>query len=521
MSLAASALQFPACAQSTLSGKRIQPATLPPAALSATGTPSSTTYLRGDWTWATPTGASDHQVALSGTDAAPGFLDAKVGVSGPLTISDISGVRVIGMGAAGAGANGYLLGSDWSIFNAKEPGLGNPSASGYVLSSTTAGVRSWIVPASGATGAQGPTGATGATGATGPAGASGTNGTNGTNGAAATVAVGTTTTLAAGSSATVTNSGTTTSAVLNFGIPAGTGGGGGVSVVTALPAASISTQGSLYLVRGNGSADDSLFVGIQRTGSSKYRFGLIVPASYSFADPSDVSGLVLWLNAANITGVANGGNVTSWADASTFSNNASAPGNAPTYVSSAVNGLPALRFTAASSQKLQVANSASIALTAGFTLFVVVKPASLPASGGYGDLLSKYDNGNQGYDFRLFNNSGTQDLDAVAGSTFSNAKTLSTTAYSLLEWRYDGTTLTLKVNGVQVGSTTSFSVTADTKALNIGGFGFYTPSSTDLGRYFDGFIPEIALYSNGVTAGTGSNEASLQAYFSSRYALGF
>lgn len=64
----------------------------------------------------------------------------------------------------------------------------------------------------------------GATGATGAAGA---------NGTAATIVVGTVTTLAAGSSATVTNAGTANAAVFNFGIPKGadgangTGGGGG------------------------------------------------------------------------------------------------------------------------------------------------------------------------------------------------------------------------------------------------------------------------------------------------------
>lgn len=46
-------------------------------------------------------------------------------------------------------------------------------------------------------------------------------GPQGATGSAATVSVGTTTTLAAGSSATVTNSGTTSAAVLNFGIPQG------------------------------------------------------------------------------------------------------------------------------------------------------------------------------------------------------------------------------------------------------------------------------------------------------------
>lgn len=67
----------------------------------------------------------------------------------------------------------------------------------------------------------------GATGATGPAGADGTDGTNGTDGAdgaAATIAVGTVTTGAVGSDATVTNSGTSAAAVFDFSIPQGAKG---------------------------------------------------------------------------------------------------------------------------------------------------------------------------------------------------------------------------------------------------------------------------------------------------------
>lgn len=86
---------------------------------------------------------------------------------------------------------------------------------------------SWSIVVAGRTGDIGPTGpqgAVGATGPTGPTGAAGTNGTNGTNGAAATIAAGTTSTLAAGLPATVTNSGTSSAAVFQFGIPQGVQG---------------------------------------------------------------------------------------------------------------------------------------------------------------------------------------------------------------------------------------------------------------------------------------------------------
>lgn len=67
----------------------------------------------------------------------------------------------------------------------------------------------------------------GDTGATGPQGPQGIQGIQGVAGNAATISVGTTTTLAAGSSASVTNSGTTSAAVFNFSIPKGDTGATG------------------------------------------------------------------------------------------------------------------------------------------------------------------------------------------------------------------------------------------------------------------------------------------------------
>jgi hypothetical protein len=101
----------------------------------------------------------------------------------------------------------------------------------------------------------------------GPQGAkgdAGTNGTNGTNGSAATIAVGTTTTLAAGSSATVNNSGTSSAATFNFGIPQGikgadgTNGTNGTSGVIAVNApitnAGTSSSANLSVSAGSTSA---------------------------------------------------------------------------------------------------------------------------------------------------------------------------------------------------------------------------------------------------------------------------
>ena len=92
------------------------------------------------------------------------------------------------------------------------------SAATVVNSGTTsAAILDFQIP-------QGAQGNQGIQGIQGIQGVAGTNGTNGSDGSAATIAVGTVSTLAAGQSATVVNSGTTSAAVLDFGIPQGTQG---------------------------------------------------------------------------------------------------------------------------------------------------------------------------------------------------------------------------------------------------------------------------------------------------------
>ena len=76
----------------------------------------------------------------------------------------------------------------------------------------------------GDTGSQGPQGETGATGATGPAGPTGATGATGATGPAGTITVGSVTTGSAGTGVSVTNSGTSTAAILNFTIPRGDAG---------------------------------------------------------------------------------------------------------------------------------------------------------------------------------------------------------------------------------------------------------------------------------------------------------
>lgn len=87
-----------------------------------------------------------------------------------------------------------------------------------------------------------------------PTGAKGDAGTNGLNGTAASIAVGTVTTGAPGSAATVTNAGTTSSAILNFSIPQGSTGNTGPSGTVAVGTVTTGVAGSSAAVSNSGTS---------------------------------------------------------------------------------------------------------------------------------------------------------------------------------------------------------------------------------------------------------------------------
>jgi hypothetical protein len=90
-------------------------------------------------------------------------------------------------------------------------------------------------------------------------GPAGTNGAAGTNGTAATIAVGTVTTGAAGSSATITNAGTSLAATFNFSIPRGDTGVTGAAATIAVGTVTTGAAGSSVAVTNTGTSGAAVF----------------------------------------------------------------------------------------------------------------------------------------------------------------------------------------------------------------------------------------------------------------------
>lgn len=120
----------------------------------------------------------------------------------------------------------------------------------------------------GPTGSQGPQGPQGEQGPQGPQGIQGPKGNDGANGAAATISVGTTTTGNPGTNASVTNSGTSSAAVFNFTIPRGdkgdkgdTGSTGATGAAATIAVGSTTTlpAGSSATVTNSGTSSAAVF----------------------------------------------------------------------------------------------------------------------------------------------------------------------------------------------------------------------------------------------------------------------
>lgn len=117
----------------------------------------TTNFLRADGLWAAPGGSGSGTVNTGAANRLAYYPSSGTAVddlaaitASRALISDSNGLPT--HSAVTTTELGYLSGVTSAIqtqLNGKEPSLGNPSTNGYILSSTTAGVRSWIAPGGG------------------------------------------------------------------------------------------------------------------------------------------------------------------------------------------------------------------------------------------------------------------------------------------------------------------------------------------------------------------------------------
>lgn len=250
-------------------------------------------------------------------------------------------------------------------------------------------------------------------------------------------------------------------------------------------------------------------IAVQTYGSSGVSTSLI----QIDATTANVSrtGLITWLKADNGTSLSST-NVTSWKDMSgTNDASQSTSASQPTFVSSAINGLPALSFNG-TSKYLQFAPGFAN-LSPGFAAFIVTKPTAVTAGARFFELgLGANDNNfyisqpnNTDVSVFAYQNSTSSSLTASSAVTLSQ--------YQLLQaFNSPGANNASIHTNATLGTTGTLSTLFDlTRTQNFIG----RDAANSL--FFNGEIAEIMLYNRPLSS---LERKQVSGYLMARYALG-
>lgn len=149
-----------------------------------------------------------------------------------------------------------------------------------------------------------------------------------------------------------------------------------------------------------------------------------------------------------------------------------------------------------------------IDLTGNYSFSVWVKVENQPALDNSDPIINKYDDlpYTGGYEFKYMNDSGTYKICNTAHNSTPSTKcvnqTLTAGTWYHLVLTHDGTNDRFYVDGSEHASSpvaNTDNASANTKNTTIGAFGYSTPMSGDLARYFDGIIDEVGIWSRALT----------------------
>lgn len=207
-----------------------------------------------------------------------------------------------------------------------------------------------------------------------------------------------------------------------------------------------------------------------------------------------------------ITGVADGGSISRLADSTGNNRDATeaTTGNQPTYEDSraTLNSKPAVRFTAANSQRLSL-TGASITAATGYTLLTVVEFATVAA-------LQRIFGHATNATSRGFGITATPNWTAQMGGVTASAGTPAATTKYFVRVYATSTSYSIYVNEVLIATTATAANNLNQIILGAGrtGAGVY-------GNYFDGWLGDVYVYSGDVTAH--AQWTRMKAYMNSYY----
>jgi hypothetical protein len=227
------------------------------------------------------------------------------------------------------------------------------------------------------------------------------------------------------------------------------------------------------------------------------------------------SNLITWLRADNGPAIS-GSNVTSWQDlAGINSPTQSNSTKQPTFVSSAINGLPAVNFNG-SSQFLQFASGFGSSWSSGLSIFVVTNPTAVATNATFLDLgngtLTSPNNNIMLYEPST-NGVTLKNYDVTTPTSVTSSSAITLGRFQLIEATQGTSTGTIYTNGVQGATATVSTPRTATRSTNI--LGANNPSNTPP-NYFQGQIAELLLFNKILSA---TDRQAVEQYLIQRFQL--
>lgn len=212
--------------------------------------------------------------------------------------------------------------------------------------------------------------------------------------------------------------------------------------------------------------------------------------------PSDLPNLAAWWRPDRITGLVNNDPISTWADSSSAGRDATGSGaNRPTWIASGLNGLPTVRFTAASSQRLAFTSWSP----GNFTCFYVHQSA--------GDVAFLGRTANTNSQMRIGQGGANvlSTFDSI-NSSISSAMTVARTSWAVCEFNRSSSTVSFYQNGRPFGTGT-FAVAPTFDTLG---------ALTNTVIPFSGDMADVILVASALSD---ANRYKVYAYLMDRYAL--
>jgi len=229
-------------------------------------------------------------------------------------------------------------------------------------------------------------------------------------------------------------------------------------------------------------------------------------SNYTFL-PTEISGLIAWWDASQITDLNNNDDVTTWIDVTgVYSATQSTASKKPHYKTNQINSLAAIDFEADDSQYLIT----TIPPSADKTVFIVFTCESLDDRVLMGSIESADDSflGIETATDKLAGGVSTDDITTILGTT-----TIATdgTAYIGM-LKYNGSNVNLALDGTVEYAGAQAAEVSNTEVEYIGALN----TDASPGSYWDGLIGEIILFNTSLSS---VDTANIIAYLQNKWSI--